>query len=99
MRICLFWKIGAARACPIPHYGHKPVKFSSVCARIGSIMRQKLKNILGEERGFLALETREHLGVTQNRMKEKLNMGERSYSGTFQQAGKEQIAGREVLTA
>ena len=62
-------------------------------------MRQKLKNILGEERGFFALEVREHLGVTQNRMREKLNMGERCYSGTFQQAGKELIAGREVLTA
>ena len=62
-------------------------------------MRQKLKSILGEERGFLALETREHLGVTQKKMREKLNMGEKSYSGTFQQAGKELIAGREVLTA
>ena len=48
-------------------------------------MRQKLKSILGEERGFLALETREHLGVTQKRMREKLNMGERSYSEAFPQ--------------
>jgi hypothetical protein len=72
--------------------GHKTEKFSSVCARIGSIMRQKLKNILGEERGFLALETREHLGVTQKKMREKLNMGERSYSEAFWQT-------REVLTA
>lgn len=62
-------------------------------------MRQKLKNILRGDGGFLSLETREHLGVTQKRMREKLNMDERSYSGTFQQAGKELIAGREVLTA
>lgn len=62
-------------------------------------MRQKFKNILRGDGGFLSLETREHLGVTQKKMREKLNMGERSYSGTFQQAGKELIAGREVLTA
>ena len=43
-------------------------------------MRQKLKNILGEECGFLVLETREHLGVTQMKMRERLNMGEGSYS-------------------
>ena len=55
-------------------------------------MRQKLKNILGEERGFLALGTRERLGVTQKRMREKLNMDERSYSEAFPQT-------REVLTA
>ena len=55
-------------------------------------MRQKFKNIFGEERGFLALETREHLGVTQKKMREKLNMGERSYSEAFPQT-------REVLTA
>lgn len=43
-------------------------------------MRQKLKNILRGERGFLSLETREHLGVTQKKMREMLNMGEGSYS-------------------
>lgn len=55
-------------------------------------MRQKLKNILRGDGGFLALETRERLGVTQKRMREKLNMGERSYSEAFPQT-------REVLTA
>ena len=43
-------------------------------------MRQKLKNILRGDGGFLSLGTRERLGVTQEKMIERLNMGEGSYT-------------------
>ena len=43
-------------------------------------MRQKLKNILRGDGGFLSLGTRERLGVTQEKMREMLNMGEVSCS-------------------
>ena len=43
-------------------------------------MRQELNYILGEELRFLAIETRERLGITQKEMGEKLYMSESSYS-------------------
>lgn len=43
-------------------------------------MRRNLENILGEELRFLAIETRERLGITQKRMGETLHMSESSYS-------------------
>ena len=43
-------------------------------------MRQKLKNILRGDGGFLSLGTRERLGVTQEKMREMLNRGEGSSS-------------------
>ena len=43
-------------------------------------MRQKLSKIFGKELRFLAIKTREHLGITQRQMGELLRMGESSYS-------------------
>ena len=43
-------------------------------------MRQELEKILGEELRYLAIETRERLGLTQKEMGEELQMGESSYS-------------------
>lgn len=46
----------------------------------GRIMRQEFEKILGEEIRYLAIETRERLGITQRKMGELLQMGESSYS-------------------
>ena len=43
-------------------------------------MRHELNNILGEELRYLAIETRERLGLTQKEMGEVLYMSESSYS-------------------
>ena len=43
-------------------------------------MRQEFEKILGEEIRYLAIETRERLGITQRKMGELLQMGESSYS-------------------
>ena len=43
-------------------------------------MRQDLEKILGEELRYLAIKTRERLGLTQKEMGEELQMGETSYS-------------------
>ena len=43
-------------------------------------MRQEFEKILGEELRYLAIETRERLGLTQREMGEELQMGEGSYS-------------------
>ncbi len=43
-------------------------------------MRQDFEKILGEELRYLAIETRERLGLTQKEMGEELQMGEASYS-------------------
>ena len=43
-------------------------------------MRQELEKILGEEIRYLAIETRDRLGLTQKDMGERLQMGESSYS-------------------
>ena len=43
-------------------------------------MRQELEKILGEELRYLAIKTRERLGLTQKEMGEELQMGETSYS-------------------
>lgn len=43
-------------------------------------MRHELEIILGEELRFLAIKTRERLGVTQREMGERLQMSESSYS-------------------
>ena len=43
-------------------------------------MRQKLESILGEELRYLAIETRERLGLTQKEMGKRLHMSESSYS-------------------
>ena len=39
-------------------------------------MRQDFEKILGEELRYLAIETRERLGLTQKEMGEELQMGE-----------------------
>ena len=44
------------------------------------MMRQKLESILGEELRYLAIETRERLGLTQKEMGKRLHMSESSYS-------------------
>ena len=46
----------------------------------GRTMRQEFEKILGEEIRYLAIETRERLGITQRKMGELLQMGESSYS-------------------
>ena len=43
-------------------------------------MRQKFKKHLRGDRGFPSFEAREHLGVIQKKMRERLNMGEDSCS-------------------
>ena len=43
-------------------------------------LRQEFERILGEELRYLAIETRERLGLTQKEMGEDLQMGETSYS-------------------
>lgn len=43
-------------------------------------MRQEFEKILGEELRYLAIETRDRLGLTQKEMGELLQMGESSYS-------------------
>ena len=43
-------------------------------------MRQEFEKILGEALRYLAIETRDHLGLTQKEMGELLQMGESSYS-------------------
>ena len=43
-------------------------------------MRQELEKILGEEIRYLAIKTRERLGLTQKENEEELQMGETSYS-------------------
>ena len=43
-------------------------------------MRQEFERILGEELRYLAIETRDRLGLTQKEMGEELQMGETSYS-------------------
>jgi len=43
-------------------------------------MRQEFEKILGEELRYLAIETRERLGLSQKEMGEELQMGESSYS-------------------
>lgn len=43
-------------------------------------MRHKLETILGEELRFLAIETRDRLGITQKEMGRRLQMSESSYS-------------------
>lgn len=43
-------------------------------------MRQEFEKILGEELRYLAIETRDRLGLTQKEMGEELQMGETSYS-------------------
>lgn len=43
-------------------------------------MRQEFEKILGEELRYLAIDTRERLGLTQKKMGEELQMGESSYS-------------------
>ncbi len=43
-------------------------------------MRQELERILGEELRYLAIRTRERLGLTQHEMAERLEMRESSYS-------------------
>lgn len=43
-------------------------------------MRQDFEKILGEELRYLAIETRERLGLTQKEMGQELQMGETSYS-------------------
>ena len=45
-----------------------------------NFMRQEFEKILGEELRYLAIETRERLGLTQKEMGEELQMGEGSYS-------------------
>ena len=44
------------------------------------MMRRELENILGEELRFLAIETRDRLGLTQKEMGKRLQMSESSYS-------------------
>ena len=43
-------------------------------------MRQEFEKILGEELRFLAIQTRQRLGLTQKEMGEQLQMSESSYS-------------------
>lgn len=43
-------------------------------------MRQRCEKILGDELRYLAIETRDSLGLTQREMGELLHMGESSYS-------------------
>ena len=43
-------------------------------------MRQEFERILGEELRFLAIRTRQRLGLTQREMGLRLQMGEGSYS-------------------
>ncbi len=43
-------------------------------------MRQQFEKILGEKIRYLAIETRDRLGITQRKMGELLQMGESSYS-------------------
>ena len=43
-------------------------------------MRDELKEIFGNELRYLAIETRERLGITQREMGELLQMSESSYS-------------------
>lgn len=43
-------------------------------------MRQKYEKILGEELRYVAIQTRERLGLTQREMSERLQMSESSYS-------------------
>lgn len=42
-------------------------------------MRKEYQKILGNETRFLAIETRERLGLTQREMGNRLQMGENSY--------------------
>lgn len=44
------------------------------------MIRNDLKSILGGELRFLAIRTREHLGLTQREMGERLQMSESNYS-------------------
>ncbi len=44
------------------------------------MVRDDLKIILGEEFRFLAIKTREHLGLTQREMGDRLEMSESNYS-------------------
>jgi len=44
------------------------------------MIRHELESILGEEFRFLAIKTRERLGITQREMGERLQMSESSYS-------------------
>ena len=46
----------------------------------GRFMRHEFEKILGEEIRYLAIETRNRLGITQRKMGELLQMGESSYS-------------------
>ena len=48
--------------------------------RENTVTREELHLILGEELRSLAIETREYLGYTQQKMGEKLYMSESSYS-------------------
>ena len=43
-------------------------------------MREEISKIFGNELRYLAIETRERLGITQREMGELLQMGESSYS-------------------
>lgn len=44
------------------------------------IMRKRVSKIFGDALRYLAIETRERLGITQNEMGERLCMSESSYS-------------------
>ena len=44
------------------------------------IMRHQIEIILGDELRYLAIKTRENLGLTQRKMSEHLQMSESSYS-------------------
>lgn len=56
------------------------VKFSFSCVGNYIVMRQEFEKILGEELRYLAIETRDRLGLTQKEMGEHLQMVESSYS-------------------
>ena len=43
-------------------------------------MRREFETVLGEELRFLAIETRDRMGLTQREMGERLHMSESSYS-------------------
>lgn len=54
--------------------------FFCLCLNWYVTMRQELRKIFGKELRYLAIETRERLGITQKEMGERLCMSESSYS-------------------
>ena len=56
------------------------IRFPFVCVERLYIMRNELEKVLKEELRYLAIDTRERLGITQLEMGSRLEMSENSYS-------------------